>query len=122
MRAIPSVLPPAANGTMTVTGLSGQSWAVAGNTAERMARTITEASLRANQHMKMALLGNAFLVEVLLVEETTVHRFERAVINPGRTAGVGWRDELFAAISVFVVAHDQVAAEEIDFLPVVVDK
>src|SRR3546814_205369 len=49
-------------------------------------------------------------------------RLERAVIDARRAAGVGRRDKLLAAIALLVISDRQVARQEKDFLPIIVDK
>src|SRR5262249_57487945 len=62
----------------------------------------------------------AFVVVVELVEQAAAIRLERPVINARRATGIGRGVERFAALSLRVVADDEVARDQIDLLPMVV--
>ena len=49
-------------------------------------------------------------------------RFERAVRSAGWTARIGGRLERLAALALGVVADREIARQQVDFLPVVVDE
>src|SRR5216683_544829 len=61
----------------------------------------------------------AFVVVVELIEQAAAIRLERPVINARRPAGIGRGVERFTALSLHVVANDEVAGDQIDFLPMV---
>jgi hypothetical protein len=56
---------------------------------------------------------------VELIEQAAAIRLERPVINARRPAGIGRGVERFAALSLRVVADDEVAGDQIDLLPMV---
>ena len=69
-----------------------------------------------------ALLLRAFVIIVDFEQHAAVFGLERAVINIGRTARIGGRLERLAALALGVVADREIARQQIDFLPVVVDE
>src|SRR5215475_350716 len=66
------------------------------------------------------LRSSAFVVVVELIEQAAAIRLEWPVINARRPAGIGRGGERFAALSLRVVADDEVARDQIDLLPMVV--
>src|SRR5271165_5879266 len=64
----------------------------------------------------------ALVIVVHLEQRAAALRFERSVINAGRTARIGRRDERLAALALRIVADDEVAGHQVDLLPVVVDE
>src|SRR6188472_2475513 len=62
----------------------------------------------------------SILVVVDLVEDAATARGEGAVVHAGWPAGVRGRQALLAALSLRVVAHDQVPLHHIDLFPMVV--
>src|ERR1700733_14095732 len=64
----------------------------------------------------------ALIVIMNLVKQTPGVGAERPMQRAGRAAGVGRRVERPAALAVRVVADDEIAGDEIDFLPMVVDE
>src|SRR5215831_1120518 len=62
----------------------------------------------------------ALVVIMNLVEQAAAIRFEWAVINARRSARIGRRFERLAAPALRVIADDQIAGNQINFLPVVV--
>src|SRR5687768_10856113 len=61
-----------------------------------------------------------FSIVVNLVQDAAAPRGERAVVHPGRPAGVGRREALLAALAVLVVADHQVALHDVNLFPMVV--
>ena len=57
-----------------------------------------------------------------LHQETAVFRFEWTMKCPGWAASIGIGLESLAALAFFVIADSQVACEQENFLPVLVDK
>src|SRR4051794_21278684 len=49
-------------------------------------------------------------------------RFERAVMDAWRAAGIGRAMKRLAASALCVAAHDQIAGEEINLLPMIMHK
>src|SRR5690242_18209586 len=62
----------------------------------------------------------ALVVIMNLVEQAAAVGAERAVMDAGRPARVSGRVERLAAFAVLVVADHEVAADQIDFFPMVV--
>src|SRR5215510_11910615 len=62
----------------------------------------------------------ALVVVVELIEQAAAVRLERPVVNARRPAGLGRGVECSAALSLRVVADDEVARDQIDLLPMVV--
>src|SRR5262249_49452890 len=62
-------------------------------------------------------LLSALVVVVELVEQAAAIRLERPVINARRATGIGRGVERFAALSLRVVADDEIARNQVDLLP-----
>src|SRR5262249_462964 len=69
-----------------------------------------------------AISGNAFLVVVDLIKHASSHRLERSVHGTRWTAGIGWSRETLSAIALRIVADDEVASEQVNLLPVILNK
>jgi hypothetical protein len=70
----------------------------------------------------MRISGDAFLVVVDLIEHASSHRLERSVRSTRRTAGIGWSRETLPAIALRIVADDEIAGEQVNFFPVIMDE
>jgi hypothetical protein len=62
------------------------------------------------------------IVIVDLEQQTTFFGFEWSVVYAGRTAGVGVGLKAGAIPSVLIIAHDQVARNQVNLLPIVMYK
>src|SRR5262249_48618698 len=77
-------------------------------------------ALRSSFHSALCLFLALVVVVVELIEQAAAVRLERPVVDARRPAGIGRGVECFAALSLRVVADDEVARDQIDLLPLVV--
>jgi len=59
---------------------------------------------------------------VNLQQQASLDRFERAVVNPGRPAGIAVRRVRHAVLTLFVVADDQIARQHVHLFPIFMDE
>src|SRR5439155_7544010 len=62
----------------------------------------------------------ALIVVVDLVEQAPALRLERSVVDARRPAGIGRRVEGLAALSLRIIADNEVARDQVDLFPMVV--
>src|ERR1700680_3312475 len=67
-------------------------------------------------------LFSAFVIIVDFEQHAALLRFEWAVMNAGRPAGIGRAVKSFATFSLRIIADDQIAGEEINLFPMIVHK
>jgi hypothetical protein len=68
------------------------------------------------------LLLSGGLVVVDLVQDAAVLRGEGAMVGARRPARIGIGEALLAALALLVVADDEIALDDVDFFPVVVNE
>ena len=72
--------------------------------------------------VRQGISGDVFLVVADLIEHASSRRLERSVHSTRRTAGIGWGGETCPAIALRVAADDEIAGEQVNFFPVIVDE
>src|SRR5580704_11404809 len=72
--------------------------------------------------MEISRFMHRLIVDMHLQQQTPGLRLERSVKGARRSASISIRMKLLPTISILIIPNDQIAGNQIDFLPVIVNK